>query len=249
MKDDYILIVDDELPIREMIHTSLDMAGFQCLQAEDAKQAHQIIVDQRPALILLDWMLPGGVSGVDLCRRLKRDENLAEIPVIMLTARGEEDHKVQGLDAGADDYISKPFSTKELLARIRAVLRRRAPEPETTLLELGSLSLDTGTYRVQFADQPLKLGPTEFKLLHYLMKNAERVHSRAQLLDRVWGDHVFIEERTVDVHIKRLRESMGEAGGMIETVRGAGYRITTLKSQSTIDKQPGKQIDKQIGKQ
>ena len=142
--------------------------------------------------------------------------------------RGDENDRVAGLDVGADDYITKPFSTKELLARIRAVLRRRAPEPESTVLELGKLSLDTGTYRVHYDDQPIKLGPTEFKLLHYLMKNAERVHSRAQLLDRVWGDHVFIEERTVDVHVKRLRESMGAASSMVETVRGAGYRITAL---------------------
>ncbi|MDO5653692.1 MAG: winged helix-turn-helix domain-containing protein, partial [Brachymonas sp.] len=153
-----------------------------------------------------------------------------DIPIILLTARSGENDRVAGLDAGADDYISKPFSTKELLARIRAALRRRAPEPENTVIELGKLSLDTGTYRVHYGEQPLKLGPTEFKLLHYLMKNAERVHSRAQLLDRVWGDHVYIEERTVDVHVKRLRESMGTASTMVETVRGAGYRITAQKA-------------------
>ena len=212
-----------------MIAVALEMAGYDCMEADNAQQAHSMIVDRKPDLILLDWMLPGE-SGVTLAKRWRSDARTKAVPIIMLTARSTENDRVQGLDAGADDYISKPFSTKELLARIRAVLRRRAPEPENTLLELGSLSLDTSTYRVHFAGQPLKLGPTEFKLLHYLMKNAERVHSRAQLLDRVWGDHVFIEERTVDVHIKRLREAMGEAGSMIETVRGAGYRITTLKS-------------------
>ena len=243
-----ILVVEDEAPIAELIAVNLRHNGYHITWASDGHVAQRELEHQLPDLILLDWMLPGE-SGIALAKRWRSDARTKAIPIILLTARSSENDRVQGLDAGADDYISKPFSTKELLARIRAVLRRRAPEPETTLLELGSLSLDTGTYRVQFADQPLKLGPTEFKLLHYLMKNAERVHSRAQLLDRVWGDHVFIEERTVDVHIKRLRESMGEAGGMIETVRGAGYRITTLKSQSTIDKQPGKQIDKQIGKQ
>ena len=224
-----ILVVEDEAPIAELIAVNLRHNGYHITWASDGAVAQRELEQQVPDLILLDWMLPGE-SGVTLAKRWRSDARTKAVPIIMLTARSTENDRVQGLDAGADDYISKPFSTKELLARIRAVLRRRAPEPETTLLELGSLSLDTGTYRVQFADQPLKLGPTEFKLLHYLMKNAERVHSRAQLLDRVWGDHVFIEERTVDVHIKRLREAMGEAGSMIETVRGAGYRITTLKS-------------------
>ena len=172
------------------------------------------------------WSCWTGESGLQLARRWRADARTRQVPIILLTARGDENDRVAGLDVGADDYITKPFSTKELLARIRAVLRRRVPEPETTLLELGRLTLDTGTYRVHFGDQPIKLGPTEFKLLHYLMRNAERVHTRAQLLDRVWGDHVFIEERTVDVHVKRLRESMGPAAPMIETVRGAGYRIT-----------------------
>ena len=157
MKDDYILIVDDELPIREMIHTALDMAGFNCLEAEDAKQAHQMIVDQRPALILLDWMMPGGVSGVDLCRRLKRDETLLEIPVIMLTARGEEDHKVQGLDAGADDYMTKPFSTRELVSRIKAVLRRTNSLNGEKSIEANGLLLDPASQRVSFNDTILDM--------------------------------------------------------------------------------------------
>ncbi|OGB67442.1 MAG: DNA-binding response regulator, partial [Burkholderiales bacterium RIFOXYC12_FULL_60_6] len=178
-----------------------------------------------PDVILLDWMLPGE-SGLTLARRWRGRPRTKAIPIIMLTARGDEVDRVAGLDAGADDYIAKPFSTKELLARIRAVLRRRAPERDEGLVVLGELSLDAATYRVVFQDQMLKLGPTEFKLLHYLMTHAERVHSRSQLLDKVWGDHVFIEERTVDVHVKRLREALGVAAQMIETVRGAGYRLT-----------------------
>jgi two-component system phosphate regulon response regulator PhoB len=178
-----------------------------------------------PDVILLDWMLPGQ-SGLQLARRWRADPRTKTIPILMLTARGDEPDKVAGLDAGADDYITKPFSTQELLARIRAVLRRRAPEQASDVIRLGPLMLDGATHRVSFHDEPIKLGPTEFKLLNYLMHNPERVHSRSQLLDRVWGDHVFIEERTVDVHIKRLREALGDAGRMVETVRGAGYRLT-----------------------
>ena len=177
MKDDYILIVDDELPIREMIHTALDMAGFNCLEAEDAKQAHQMIVDQRPALILLDWMMPGGVSGVDLCRRLKRDETLLEIPVIMLTARGEEDHKVQGLDAGADDYMTKPFSTRELVSRIKAVLRRTNSLNGEKSIEANGLLLDPASQRVSFNDTILDMGPTEYRLLAFFMTHPERAYT------------------------------------------------------------------------
>jgi two-component system phosphate regulon response regulator PhoB len=171
-------------------------------------------------------MLPGE-SGLTLAKRWRAHPRTKAVPIIMLTARGDEPDRVAGLDAGADDYIAKPFSTKELLARIRAVLRRRAPEQDAGVVTAGELNLDAGTYRVTFKEQPLKLGPTEFKLLQYLMSHAERVHSRSQLLDKVWGDHVFIEERTVDVHVKRLREALGaEAGQMLETVRGAGYRLT-----------------------
>jgi two-component system, OmpR family, phosphate regulon response regulator PhoB len=176
-------------------------------------------------LILLDWMLPGE-SGLVLAKRWRGDARTKDVPIIMLTARGDEADRVAGLDAGADDYIAKPFSTKELLARVRAVLRRRAPEEVGVQIDIAGLTLDPGTHRVAFEGAPLKLGPTEFKLLHYLMGHAERVHSRAQLLDNVWGDHVYIEERTVDVHVKRLREALAQAGTMIETVRGAGYRLT-----------------------
>ena len=176
-------------------------------------------------MILLDWMLPGQ-SGLQLARKWRADVRTKAIPILMLTARGDEPDKVAGLDAGADDYITKPFSTQELLARIRAVLRRRAPEQVSDSVAIGALALDAATHRVTWRGQPVKVGPTEFKLLHYLMKHPERVHSRSQLLDKVWGDHVFIEERTVDVHVKRLRESLGGAGAMIETVRGAGYRLT-----------------------
>ncbi len=224
-----ILVVEDEASIAELIAVNLRHNGYQITWATDGQGAQRELDEQLPDLILLDWMLPGE-SGLLLAKRWRADARTKAVPIILLTARGDENDRVAGLDVGADDYITKPFSTKELLARIRAVLRRRAPEPENTVIELGKLSLDTGTYRVHFADQPIKLGPTEFKLLHYLMKNAERVHSRAQLLDRVWGDHVFIEERTVDVHVKRLRESMGPAAAMIETVRGAGYRITALNA-------------------
>jgi len=192
----------------------------------DSESAQREIDAVLPDLILLDWMLPG-VSGLVLAKRWRANPRSKAVPIIMLTARGDEADRVAGLDAGADDYIAKPFSTKELLARIRAVLRRRAPEQVSGVVSIGALSLDAATYRVTFANQMLKLGPTEFKLLHYLMSHAERVHSRGQLLDKVWGDHVFIEERTVDVHIKRLREALGsQAGQMLETVRGAGYRLT-----------------------
>ena len=178
-----------------------------------------------PDVILLDWMLPGQ-SGLELARKWRAHPRTRAVPILMLTARGDEPDKVAGLDAGADDYITKPFSTQEMLARIRAVLRRRAPEHSSESVAIGALSLDPATHRVSHAGQPLKLGPTEFKLLHYLMRHAERVHSRGQLLDKVWGDHVYIEERTVDVHVKRLREALGDAAAMVETVRGAGYRIT-----------------------
>ncbi len=170
-------------------------------------------------------MLPGQ-SGLTLARQWRKDARTKAVPILMLTARGDEPDKVAGLDAGADDYITKPFSTQEMLARIRAVLRRRAPETALERIEVGELALDTSTHRVTWQGNSLKVGPTEFKLLAYLMQNAERVHSRSQLLDKVWGDHVFIEERTVDVHVKRLREALGSAAAMIETVRGAGYRLT-----------------------
>jgi len=220
-----VLIVEDESPIAELIAVNLRHNGFQPVWAEDGESAQRELDAVLPDAILLDWMLPGQ-SGIALAKKWRADPRTKGVPILMLTARGDEPDKVAGLDAGADDYITKPFSTQEMLARIRAVLRRRAPEQVTDSVTIGGLMLDAATHRVSWQAQPLKVGPTEFKLLHYLMKHPERVHSRAQLLDKVWGDHVFIEERTVDVHVKRLRESLGAAGAMIETVRGAGYRLT-----------------------
>jgi two-component system, OmpR family, phosphate regulon response regulator PhoB len=220
-----ILIVEDEPSIAELIAVNLRHNGFQPVWAEDGVSAQREVDAVLPDAILLDWMLPGQ-SGVSLARKWRSEARTKAVPILMLTARGDEPDKVAGLDAGADDYVTKPFSTQELLARIRAVLRRRAPEQAHDAVAIGRLELDAAMHRAAWKGESLKLGPTEFKLLHYLMKHAERVHSRAQLLDKVWGDHVFIEERTVDVHIKRLRESLGEAGAMVETVRGAGYRLT-----------------------
>ena len=220
-----VLVVEDESAIAELIAVNLRHNGFRTLWAMDSASAQREIDAAIPSLILLDWMLPGE-SGLVLAKRWRADARTQAIPIIMLTARGDESDRVSGLDAGADDYIAKPFSTKELLARVRAVLRRRTPEQTGEALTLGALTLDPATYRVSFDEQALKLGPTEFKLLHFLLGHPERVHSRAQLLDKVWGDHVYIEERTVDVHVKRLREALGQGGNMIETVRGAGYRLT-----------------------
>lgn len=220
-----VLIVEDEPAVAELISVNLRHHGFQPTWAMDSMTAQAEIDASLPDVVLLDWMLPGE-SGLTLARRWRSHPRTKAVPIIMLTARGDESDRVAGLDAGADDYIAKPFSTRELLARIRAVLRRRAPEPAAGPVQVGDLALDAETHRVSFQDRVLKLGPTEFKLLHHLMRNAERVHSRAQLLDKVWGDHVYIEERTVDVHVKRLREALGTAGAMIETVRGAGYRLS-----------------------
>ena len=225
MKMARVLVVEDESAIAELIAVNLRHQGMLAILASDGDAAQKAIDEVLPDVILLDWMLPGH-SGLVLARRWRADARTKAIPILMLTARGDEPDKVAGLDAGADDYITKPFSTQELLARIRAVLRRRAPEQASDCVSVGDLQLDGATHRVSFQDKSIKLGPTEFKLLNYLMHHAERVHSRSQLLDRVWGDHVFIEERTVDVHVKRLREALGEAGTMVETVRGVGYRIT-----------------------
>ena len=226
-----VLVVEDESAIAELIALNLRHAGFEVTVAADADQAQAAVDRVLPDLVLLDWMLPGQ-SGVVLAKRWRADARTREMPVIMLTARAEEADKITGLDAGADDYLTKPFSTRELMARIRAVLRRKAPEALDTAVEVAGLKLDPATRRVtrRVGDEPreVKLGPTEFRLLHFLMTHPERVHSRAQLLDRVWGDHVFIEERTVDVHIKRLREALApvQCAALIETVRGAGYRLT-----------------------
>ncbi len=220
-----VLVVEDEPSIAELIAVNLRHSGFEAVLALDGEQAQREVDAVLPDLILLDWMLPGQ-SGAALARLWRKHPRSKGVPIIMITARSEESDKVQGLDAGADDYLTKPFSTQELLARIRAVLRRRLPEAINDVVQVGDLVLDAAAHRVSFRGRELKTGPTEFKLLHYLMKHADRVHSRANLLDRVWGDHVFIEERTVDVHIKRLREALGEAGAMVETVRGAGYRLS-----------------------
>ena len=230
MKKPRVLIVEDESSIAELIAVNLQHNGFEPLWAEDGVAAKREIDSGLPDLILLDWMLPGQ-SGLELARMWRRDPRTKSIPILILTARGDESDKVAGLDAGADDYITKPFSTQEMLARIRAVLRRRAPAVADERVEIGELVLDTATHRVTWQGASLKVGPTEFKLLAYLMQHAERVHSRAQLLDKVWGDHVYIEERTVDVHVKRLRESLAAASPMVETVRGAGYRLT---AQATV---------------
>ena len=220
-----VLIVEDEPAIAELIAVNLRHNGFQPVWAEDGVSAQRELDAVLPDVILLDWMLPGA-SGLSLARKWRADSRTKAVPILMLTARGDEPDKVAGLDAGADDYITKPFSTQELLARIRAVLRRRAPEQVQDKVSIGELVLDAAAHRVSWQGDLIKIGPTEFQLLNYLMKHPERVHSRAQLLDKVWGDHVFIEERTVDVHVKRLRESLGVAGTLIETVRGAGYRFS-----------------------
>lgn len=226
---DRILIVDDEAPIREMIHTALDLAGFDCIEAEDARKAHAMIVDQRPALILLDWMMPGNMSGIELCRRLKKDESLSEIPVIMLTARGEEDNKVQGLDAGADDYMTKPFSTRELVSRIKAVLRRASALNAERAINAEGLTLDPVSQRISVGTQTVEMGPTEYRLLAFFMTHPERAYTRTQMLDQVWGGNVYVEDRTIDVHIRRLRKVLEPHGfdRFIQTVRGTGYRFST----------------------
>jgi two-component system phosphate regulon response regulator PhoB len=220
-----VLVVEDEPSIAELIAVNLRHNGFAPTVVYDGSAAQREVDAVLPDLILLDWMLPGE-SGASLARQWRKNDRTKSVPIIMLTARSDESDKIQGLDAGADDYITKPFSTQEMLARIRALMRRRAPETIKDSVQVGELILDASTYRVSFQSHELKIGPTEFKLLHYLMKHAERVHSRGTLLDKVWGDHVFIEERTVDVHVKRLRESLGDASCMVETVRGAGYRLT-----------------------
>ncbi|MGG4604902.1 phosphate regulon transcriptional regulatory protein PhoB [Alcaligenaceae bacterium 429] len=229
-----ILVVEDEPAIQELIAVNLSFAGHKVLRAADAEQAQTLINAELPDLILLDWMLPGA-SGISLARKLRTDERTREIPVIMLTAKGAELDKVEGLEAGADDYITKPFSPKELLARIKAVLRRRAPQLTDDLIQIGSLQLDPATHRVTGSEQVLNIGPTEFRLLHFFMTHTERVFSRTQLLDQVWGDHVFVEERTVDVHIRRLRKALEPSGhdAHIETVRGAGYRFSAVLSASS----------------
>ncbi|MDG1122081.1 MAG: phosphate regulon transcriptional regulator PhoB [Glaciecola sp.] len=222
-----IMLVEDEAPIREMLKIVLEQAGFSVNEAEDYDIALEKMVEPYPDLVLLDWMLPGG-SGVQLARKLKEHEFTRDIPIIMLTARGEEEDKVRGLEAGADDYITKPFSPKELIARIKAVMRRVTPTASDEVISFSGLLLDPVAHRVSANDERIDMGPTEFKLLHFFMSHAERVYSREQLLDNVWGTNVYVEDRTVDVHIRRLRKAISTFGHdtMIQTVRGAGYRFS-----------------------
>lgn len=222
-----VLIVDDEASIREMIAVALEMADYDYLEAADAREAHSLIIDRQPDLILLDWMLPG-TSGVELARRLKKEEATCEIPIIMLTAKVEEDNKIQGLEVGADDYITKPFSPRELVARLKAVLRRATPPGVESPVEVDGLTLDPVGHRITTADGALNIGPTEYRLLQFFMTHQERVYTRSQLLDQVWGGSVYVEERTVDVHIRRLRKALGtQYDHLIQTVRGTGYRFST----------------------
>ncbi|PKO84648.1 MAG: phosphate regulon transcriptional regulatory protein PhoB [Betaproteobacteria bacterium HGW-Betaproteobacteria-11] len=222
-----ILVVEDETAIQSLIEINLRRAGHEVVLAADVESARRLVAAALPDLILLDWMLPG-MSGIDFARQLRRDARTKMLPVIMLTARAEERDKVEGLDVGADDYITKPFSPRELVARIKAVLRRHAPQVTEDAVELGGLKLDPVSHRVLAGEEDVALGPTEFRLLHFLMTHPDRVYSRTQLLDQVWGDHVFVEERTVDVHIRRLRAALEASGqdALIQTVRGSGYRIS-----------------------
>lgn len=223
----HILIVDDEPAIRQMLGFTLAGNGYDFIEAGNIDEAYDALRSRTPDVILLDWMLPG-LSGVDLARRLKRDPKTSGIPIIMLTAKGEERDKVKGLDSGADDYITKPFSTRELLARIRAVMRRANAPQDRELIEAGRIALEVDTHRVTIGGKPIELSPTEFRLLHFFISHPERVYSRSQLLDGVWGNHVYIEERTVDVHIRRLRKLLSpfDCDGYIQTVRSVGYRFS-----------------------
>ena len=227
MSDKHILVVEDESSIREMLRFALQREGFNVAEAGDVQSARVKIADQRPDMMLLDWMLPG-VSGIEFARELKSHANFRDIPVIMLTARAEEEDKVRGLNLGCDDYVSKPFSFPELIARIQAVLRRAAPGGEEERVAVGALEVDAASHRVTARGEAVKLGPTEYRLLHFFVSHPERVQTREQVLDRVWGQNVYVEERTVDVHIRRLRKALAPHGcdAMIQTVRGTGYRFS-----------------------
>lgn len=227
MSDKHILVVEDESSIREMLRFALQREGFNVAEAGDVQSARVKIADQRPDMMLLDWMLPG-VSGIEFARELKTHANFRDIPVIMLTARAEEEDKVRGLNLGCDDYVSKPFSFPELIARIQAVLRRAAPGGEEERVAVGALEVDAASHRVTARGEAVKLGPTEYRLLHFFVSHPERVYTREQVLDRVWGQNVYVEERTVDVHIRRLRKALAPHGcdAMIQTVRGTGYRFS-----------------------
>lgn len=222
-----ILVVEDEPAIQELLALNITQAGHNAMRALSVEHAQDLLRETMPDLILLDWMLPG-TNGLEFARKLKADNLTKSIPIIMLTARGDEYDKVRGLEVGADDYVTKPFSPRELNARIKAVLRRRAPQMTDDPIEVKGLRLDPTTHRVAGNGKNIDLGPTEFRLLHFFMTNAERVHTRSQLLDKVWGDRVFVEDRTVDVHIRRLRNALSVSGheDLIQTVRGAGYRLS-----------------------
>ena len=228
MSERKILIVDDESAIRDMLRVALEMADYECLEASNAQDAHALIVDEKPDLILLDWMMPG-TSGIELARRLKRDEVTSAIPIIMLTAKGEEDNKIQGLEVGADDYITKPFSPRELVARLKAVLRRAGPNVSGLPITVQGLCLDPSSHRVTINEHSVDMGPTEYRLLEFFLTHQERAYTRGQLLDHVWGGNVYVEERTVDVHIRRLRKalSIDDHENLVQTVRGTGYRFST----------------------
>lgn len=222
-----ILVVEDEAPIREMLCFVLEQKGYETIEAEDYDTAISLLKEPFPDLVLLDWMLPGG-TGINFIKHLKREEMTRNIPVVMLTARGEEEDKVKGLEVGADDYITKPFSPKELLARLKAVIRRASPTSTEEVIDVQGLRLDPVSHRVTAHEQALDMGPTEFKMLHFFMTHQERVYSREQLLNHIWGTNVYVEDRTVDVHIRRLRKALEatEHHKLVQTVRGAGYRFS-----------------------
>lgn len=229
MSEPTVLVVDDELAIRDMLRMALELSDFRCIEADNIQNAYTLVVDERPDIILLDWMLPGG-SGLELLRRLKRGDNTREIPVIMLTAKTTEDNVIQGLDVGADDYITKPFAPRELIARVRALLRRTTGGQPNERMQVAELVLDGESKRIFVGDDPVEMGPTEFRLLQFFMSHPERAYTRSQLLDQVWGANVYVEERTIDVHIRRLRKALqtpaGDYGNLIQTVRGTGYRFS-----------------------
>ncbi|NCF16778.1 MAG: phosphate regulon transcriptional regulatory protein PhoB [Haliea sp.] len=230
MSERTVLIVDDEFAIRDMLRMALELADYRCIEAENIQQAFTLLLDEQPDIVLLDWMLPGG-SGLELLRRMKREDTVNDVPVIMLTAKTAEDNVIQGLDVGADDYITKPFAPRELIARIKALLRRSRGASEDEHMQIENLVLDGESRRIFIADQAVEMGPTEFNLLQFFMSHPERAYTRGQLLDRVWGTNVYVEERTVDVHIRRLRKALQteeeDYSNLIQTVRGTGYRFST----------------------
>ncbi len=236
MNERTVLIVEDEFAIRDMLRMALEIAEYNCLEADNIQDAYRMIVDDRPDLVLLDWMLPGG-SGLELLRRLKRNDSTRELPVIMLTAKTAEDNVVQGLDVGADDYITKPFAPRELIARIKSLLRRAGGGEAYERMQVSELVLDAESRRVFLGQSLVDMGPTEFKLLHFFMSHPERAYTRGQLLDQVWGANVYVEERTVDVHIRRLRKALqtevADYSNLIQTVRGTGYRFSSIGSSAS----------------